>query len=176
MKFMPCPWWLRQERICLQCRRPGFDLWVRKTPLETEMATHPVFLPGKSHGQRSLVGCSLWGRKESHMTEWLTKLPGPHRPVALLWGDGNTPLEVRWRRILRLWGGHRWGGRLSSHLVSGRPEGTSIPGKGNRRHDSLDVWVWAACGRKSTGPTGGGCEGPASRGLSRLLSRKITSR
>jgi len=25
----------------------------------------PVFLPGESHGQRSLVGCSLWGRKES---------------------------------------------------------------------------------------------------------------
>ena len=29
----------------------------------------PVFLPGKSHGQRSLLGCSLWGRKESDMTE-----------------------------------------------------------------------------------------------------------
>ena len=32
----------------------------------------PVSLPGKSHGQRSLVGCSPWGRKESGMTEWLT--------------------------------------------------------------------------------------------------------
>ena len=31
----------------------------------------PVLLPGKSHGQRSLVGCSPWGRKESDMTEWL---------------------------------------------------------------------------------------------------------
>ena len=30
-----------------------------------------VFLPGKSHGWRSLVGCSPWGRKESNMTEWL---------------------------------------------------------------------------------------------------------
>ena len=29
----------------------------------------PVFLPGKSHGQRSLVGCCLWGRTESDMTE-----------------------------------------------------------------------------------------------------------
>ena len=26
------PWWLRWQRICLQCRRPGFDPWVRKTP------------------------------------------------------------------------------------------------------------------------------------------------
>ena len=32
----------------------------------------PVFLPGKSHGQRSLVGYSLWGRKESDTTKWLT--------------------------------------------------------------------------------------------------------
>ena len=31
----------------------------------------PVLLPGKSHGWRSLVGCSSWGREESDMTEWL---------------------------------------------------------------------------------------------------------
>ena len=32
-------------------------------PLEKEMPPTPVFLPGKSHGQRSLVGYSPWGRK-----------------------------------------------------------------------------------------------------------------
>ena len=31
----------------------------------------PVLLPGKSHGQRSLVGCSPWGLEESGTTEWL---------------------------------------------------------------------------------------------------------
>ena len=31
----------------------------------------PVLLPGKSHGQRSLVGCSPWGREESDTTEQL---------------------------------------------------------------------------------------------------------
>ena len=31
----------------------------------------PVLLPGKSHGRRSLVGCSPWGREESDTTEWL---------------------------------------------------------------------------------------------------------
>ena len=31
----------------------------------------PVLLPGKSHGQRSLVGYSLWGRKELNTTEQL---------------------------------------------------------------------------------------------------------
>ena len=35
------------------------------------MATTLVLLPGKSHGGRSLVGYSPWGRKESDMTEWL---------------------------------------------------------------------------------------------------------
>ena len=31
-------------KICLQCRRPGFDPWVRKIPLEKEMATHSSIL------------------------------------------------------------------------------------------------------------------------------------
>ena len=39
-------------------------------PLEKEMATTPVLLPGKSHGWRSMVGYSPWGPKESDMTEW----------------------------------------------------------------------------------------------------------
>ena len=39
--------------------------------LEKEMTTHSVFLPGKSHGWRSLVGYSPWGRKESDATERL---------------------------------------------------------------------------------------------------------
>ena len=34
--------------------------------MEQEMATHPVFLPGKSHGKRSLVGYSPWDHKESN--------------------------------------------------------------------------------------------------------------
>ena len=32
----------------------------------------PVFLPGKFHGQRNLVGYSPWGHKESNATEWLS--------------------------------------------------------------------------------------------------------
>ena len=37
-------------------------------PLEKEKATHSIFLPGESHGQRSLVSYSPWGRKELDMT------------------------------------------------------------------------------------------------------------
>ena len=39
-----------------------------KDPLEKEMATHSVFLPGEFHKQRRLVGYSPWGQKESDTT------------------------------------------------------------------------------------------------------------
>ena len=41
---------------------------LRKMPWRREWALIPVFLPGKSHGQRSLAGYSPWGHKESDMT------------------------------------------------------------------------------------------------------------
>ena len=44
----------------------------QEDPLEEGMATTPVFLPGKFHGQRSLVGYSPWGRKDSDTTEELS--------------------------------------------------------------------------------------------------------
>ena len=41
-------------------------------PLEKEMQPTPVFLPEKPHRQRSLVGYSPKGQKESDTTEWLS--------------------------------------------------------------------------------------------------------
>ena len=64
--------WLRWWSICLQCRRPGFDPWFGKIPWRRKWQPTPVFLPGKSHGQRSLVDCSPWGHKALGTTEWLT--------------------------------------------------------------------------------------------------------
>ena len=46
--------------------------WVGKIPWRRERLPTPVFLPGESHGQRSLVGYSPWGQKESDRTERLT--------------------------------------------------------------------------------------------------------
>ena len=57
------------ERICLQCRRPGFNPWVGKIPWRRERLPTPVFLPGESHEQRSLAGYSPWGYKELDITE-----------------------------------------------------------------------------------------------------------
>ena len=64
--------WLSRLKIYLQCRRPGFNPWLRKIPWRREWLPTPVFLPGEFHGQRSLVGYSLWGHKESDRTERIT--------------------------------------------------------------------------------------------------------
>ena len=48
------PWWFRWCRICLRCRRPRFDHWVRKTAWRMEWQPTLIFLPGEFHGQSSL--------------------------------------------------------------------------------------------------------------------------
>ena len=45
---------------------------VRKIPWKRGWLPTPVFLPGESHEQKSLVGYSQWGHKELDMTEWLS--------------------------------------------------------------------------------------------------------
>ena len=67
-------WYSSKEPVC-QCRRHrkgSFDPWVGKIPMKKAWQPTPVFLPGKFHGQRSLVGYSPWDHKGSDMTEWLT--------------------------------------------------------------------------------------------------------
>ena len=68
------PWWLRRYSVCLQCGRPRFDPWVRKILWRRKWQPTPVYLPRESHGQKSLVGYSLWGRKELDTTERLHSL------------------------------------------------------------------------------------------------------
>ena len=62
------PWWLRWQSGCLQCGRPGFDPCVGKIPWRRQWQPTLVLLPGKSHGWRSLVGHSPWG-KSRHDSE-----------------------------------------------------------------------------------------------------------
>ena len=56
-------------KICLQYRTPGFHLRIEKMPWRREWQPTLVFLPGKSHGQKSLAGYSPRGCKELNMTE-----------------------------------------------------------------------------------------------------------
>ena len=67
------PWWLSGKESVCQCSRQGFDPWVRKIPERQKWQLTPVFLPGKSHGQRSSAGYRPWDHKESGMTEQLNK-------------------------------------------------------------------------------------------------------
>ena len=55
-----------------RCKRLRFDPWVREIPWRRAWQPTPVFMPGESHGPRSLAGYSPWGRKESDTTERLT--------------------------------------------------------------------------------------------------------
>ena len=57
------------ERIRLQCKRQGFNPWVRKSPWRSARQPTPVFLPGGSRGRRRLEGYGSWGHTDSEATE-----------------------------------------------------------------------------------------------------------
>ena len=68
------PWWLSGKGSAYQCkryRRHGFDPWVRKIPWRRKWQPTLVFLPGKSHRQRSLEGYSPWDHRElTWLSNW----------------------------------------------------------------------------------------------------------
>ena len=69
------PRWLSGEEPACHCRRHrrhGFDSWVGKIPWKRKWPPTPGFLPGESHGQRSLVGYSPCGQILLNMTGQLT--------------------------------------------------------------------------------------------------------
>ena len=63
-------WWAAVHGVARsRTQLSDFTLFFHFHALEKEMATHSMFLPGESQGRGSLVGCHLWGRTESDMTE-----------------------------------------------------------------------------------------------------------
>ena len=66
------PWWLSGKESTCQCRRCEFNSWGMKIPSKRKWQPTPAFLPGKSHGQRSLTGYSSWGHKRIRHA-WVTK-------------------------------------------------------------------------------------------------------
>ena len=65
-------WWLSGKEPACQYRRRRrceFNLWVRKIPWRWKWQPTPVFLPGESHGQKSLVAYSPQGCTELDTTE-----------------------------------------------------------------------------------------------------------
>ena len=60
------------KSVCLQSGRPRFNLWVRKILWRRKWQPTAVFLPGKSHGRKSLAGYSPWGCRVRH--DWATNI------------------------------------------------------------------------------------------------------
>ena len=69
---------------CRRCKRLRFNPWVGKILWRRVWQPTPVFLPGESHGQRSLLGYSPWGHKEWDMTQ--------KHHLAEVKKDGETPI------------------------------------------------------------------------------------
>ena len=70
LNFLICamgifPRWHSGKESTCQCRRCRFDPWVGRIPWRREGQPPPVFLPGKSHGQRRLADYSPWGSQKS---------------------------------------------------------------------------------------------------------------
>ena len=71
-------------------KRPGFDPLVRKILWRAWQPT-PVFLPGESHGQKSLVGYNPRGRKELDTTERLST--AQHTAVTMNFNSGRQKIN-----------------------------------------------------------------------------------
>ena len=65
------PWWLSSKESAYDAEDaecPRFDPWIGKIPWRGKWQPTPVFLSGKSHGQRSLAGLQFMGSQESDTT------------------------------------------------------------------------------------------------------------
>ena len=69
---MRAPLMAQTIKICLQCRRHGFEPWIGKVPWRREQLPTPVSLPGEFHGQRSLVGYCPWVVQQRVRHDWTT--------------------------------------------------------------------------------------------------------
>ena len=122
-----------------QCRRLGFDPWVKKIPWRREWLPTPVFLLGELNEQSSLVGYSLWGLKETDMTEGRTLEFFPLWQIALRFSlekplpqcANHHELQMDWLHpssklyyfsSLKDWFNRTFHPNLSQHLVFSWPQ------------------------------------------------------
>ena len=95
------PWCLsgKESDALFETRVESLD---QEDPLERTCQSTPVFLPRGSHGQRSLAGCSPWGRRELDMTVQLTTaryvgskvISGDYLLFFLVERGGGIPLKI----------------------------------------------------------------------------------
>ena len=99
------PWRFSSKESASQCRRCGFHPWIGKTFWRRKWQPTAIFLPGKSHGQRTLVGYSSQGGKrfrhdwvtQQQNTDWIHNtwppLKCPVRYMLVLEKDSSTSFE-----------------------------------------------------------------------------------
>ena len=99
------PQWLNGKEFACQYRRHGFDPWVRKIPWRRKWQPTPVFLPEKSHGQRSLEGYSPRCRRVRHdlvsKQQQLTHTPSKSTYARKPRNSGQTTLILQMVPILQ---------------------------------------------------------------------------
>ena len=95
---------------CRRCKKSGFDPWIGKIPWRRVWQPTPVFLPGESHGQRSLAGYSPWGRKSQTQLSILQTRKSPSvklRFTFRILSSGGIVSPGGWRIIKRRVGYHK---------------------------------------------------------------------
>ena len=106
------PWWLSRKEPACQRRRRRFDLRVGKIPCRRKWQPSPVFFPGKSHGQRSLVGHSPAAAKSLQPCQTLcdpidssppgSPVPGILQARALEWVAISSFNAWKWKVKVKL--------------------------------------------------------------------------
>ena len=121
--------WLSDKESVCQCRRHtrvGFYSWVGNIPWRRKPT--PVFLPEKSHRQRSLVGYSPWGHKVADITENTCM----HTPQYKLVQENNIILLTKVRLVKT----------MVFPVVLYGCESWTIKKAECRRIDAFELWCW----------------------------------
>ena len=135
------PWWFSGKESTCQCRRCMFDPWVAKIPWRRKWQSTPVFLLGKSHGQRSLAGYRPW----DHQVRYACTTKHAHTINVLqsVWILPTTKQRnVNEEEFLQrfMWTKHWWA--LWHTLPSLIAEGSQREENGVRRAVSFNSWVF----------------------------------
>ena len=107
LSTLELPRWLSGKGPICQCRRHQFKPWVGKIPWRKKWQPSPVFLPGKSHGQRSLADY----RPRSHKRVGQDLIINIHKRQLYTWASPDGQYQSQIDSILCSW---RWRSSIQS--------------------------------------------------------------
>ena len=139
----PLLWWFREERICLQCRRPGLEPWVGKIPLEEGMATHST--QSQRVGYDWAMNISQWDKILGRYPYWLVWFEGGSGEIS---GRGRS---ARWWHSLAKPSGPSRGSSWGAMLLPRPGSPRSGPQQGDQlilfAQDGPSFWTDSPCAR-----------------------------